>query len=314
MTKPGYYYDFILLLAAAIWGFAFVAQRLGMEFLGPFTYTAVRFSLGCLVLLIFLYLRRFATKTPNRKNHLVFWSFSGLKTRAGKRLILLQILLGIILFGGISFQQYGLQFTTSGNAGFITGFYVVLVPIAGIFLGQKNHLTIWIGVILAIAGLYFLSVKSDFTVNRGDFYVSICALFWTVHVLLVGYVAPKTDPVETALIQFLICSVLSWMVAIGFETVNWDGIVKTTWPILYGGVLSVGIGYTLQVVAQQKAHPAYASIILSLESVFAVLGGWLILDEHLNSRMVLGCILMLLGMVVVQVQGLRGTKVPSPAN
>jgi drug/metabolite transporter (DMT)-like permease len=307
MEKPSIYFDSILLIAAVIWGFAFVAQRMGMEFIGPFTYTAVRFSLGCLVLIIFLYFRNFATKSPKRQRNLEFWSFGGKKSTEQKRIILLQVLLGLILFCGISFQQYGLQFTTSGNAGFITGFYVVLVPIAGMVFGHRNHFTIWIGVILAIAGLYFLSVKSDFTINPGDYYVSICALFWTAHVLLVGYIAPKTDPVMTALVQFAICSVMSWFVAIGFESISWEAIIKTTGPILYGGVLSVGIGYTLQVVAQQKAHPAYASIILSLESVFAVLGGWLILDEHLSGRMILGCCLMLTGMVAVQTQNLTSS-------
>jgi drug/metabolite transporter (DMT)-like permease len=306
MTRPSLYYDSILFLAAAIWGFAFVAQRMGMEFIGPFTYTAVRFSLGCVVLIIFLFLRNFTAKAQRRKD-LASSRLRGERTGEQRKLIVLQILLGIILFGGISFQQYGLQFTTSGNAGFITGFYVVLVPIVGVFFGHKNHFTIWIGVLLAIAGLYFLSVKSDFTINRGDYLVGMCALFWTVHVLLVGYIAPKTDPVFTALVQFLICSVLSWIVAIGFETISWDAIIKTTWPILYGGVLSVGIGYTLQVVAQQKAHPAYASIILSLESVFAVLGGWLILDERVDDRMILGCCLMLLGMIAVQIQNFRTT-------
>jgi drug/metabolite transporter (DMT)-like permease len=206
------------------------------------------------------------------------------------------------LFFGISFQQYGLLYTTAGNAGFITGFYVVLVPVAGIFLGHKSHLTIWIGVVLAIMGLYFLSVTRNFTVNPGDIYVSVCALFWTVHVLLVSYLAPRTDPVRIAVVQFSVCAVLSWFVAIGFEVITVQAILASAWPILYGGVMSVGIAYTLQIVAQQKAHPAYASIILSLESVFAVFGGWLILHENFSTRSMIGCALMLAGMIVVQIR------------
>ena len=307
--------DLVLLLAAIIWGFAFVAQRMGMDFVGPFTYTAVRFTLGSLVLLPFIYFKMVTYKSQvhrvtGSEGHKVNNFFASLRLRGDgpsqrRKLILLQLLLGLLLFGGISFQQYGLLYTTAGNAGFITGFYVVLVPVAGWFLGQKNHFTIWVGVALAIIGLYFLSVRSNFTINQGDYYVGVCALFWTFHVLLVGYIAPRTDPIRTAVVQFVICSILSWIVAIGFENILWESIVKAAWPILYGGVLSVGIGYTLQVVAQQKAHPAYASIILSLESVFAVLGGWLILDEHLSGRMITGCILMLFGMIIVQLKDLK---------
>ena len=297
--------DLVLLVAAIIWGFAFVAQQLGMEFVGPFTYTAVRFSLGSLVLLPFVYFRNKTARTQKHQGGIAFSRHNTVKNNERKKLILLQLLLGLLLFGGISFQQYGLLFTTAGNAGFITGFYVVLVPVAGWFLGQKNHFTIWAGVVLAFTGLYFLSVTSNFTVNKGDYYVGVCALFWTFHVLMVDYLAPKTDPVRTAVNQFVICAVLSWIVAIGFENISWGSIIKAAWPVLYGGVMSVGIGYTFQGVAQQKAHPAYASIILSLESVFAVLGGWLILDEHLSGRMILGCILMLCGMIIVQLKDSR---------
>ena len=284
--------DLLLLLAAAIWGFAFVAQRVGMDYVGPFTFSAVRFSLGSLVLVPFLLFRKkqaFNRLSPTKQE----------KTR----IIWLQLLLGLLVFGGVSFQQYGLVYTTAGNAGFITGLYVVFVPVIGLFLGQRNHFTIWIGVALAITGLYFLSVKEGFSINFGDYLVLICALIWSVHVLLVGVVSPKTDPIRTAIIQFAICAFLSWIVALGFEEISLQPILDALWPILYGGVMSVGIGYTLQVFAQQKAHPAYASIILSLESVFAVLGGWLIMNELVTGKIILGCCLMLAGMIVVQVKG-----------
>ena len=307
--------DLILLLAAAIWGFAFVAQRLGMEFLGPFTYTAVRFSLGTIVLIPFYYYSFSATRIPRHKESQNLASLrvsqagsllSGEKRSEKRKLLVLQLLLGVVLFFGISFQQYGLLYTTAGNAGFLTGLYVVLVPVAGLFLGHKSHLTIWIGVILALTGLYFLSVTRNFTINRGDIYVAICALIWTIHVLLVSYIAPRTNPIRTAIIQFAICSILSWIIAIGFEQFTLQSIINSVWPILYGGVMSVGIAYTLQIVAQQKAHPAYASIILSLESVFAVFGGWMILHEHFSTRSLIGCVLMLSGMVVVQIRESSG--------
>jgi len=283
--------DLTLLLAAAIWGFAFVAQRMGMDYVGPFTYTATRFTLGCMVLVPFLLFRK-----PD---------FSVIKKESPasrRRFLLLQLLLGLILFGGISLQQYGLLFTTAGNAGFITGLYVVFVPIAGLFIGHRIHLNLWIGILLATAGLWFLSITPGFAINPGDLYVFGCAIFWTAHVLLIGYLAPRRDPVHIAMIQFTVCAVLSWLVAIGFEEIRMDQILAGAWPILYGGVLSVGIAYTLQIVAQQHAHPAYASIVLSLESAFAVLGGWLILAEPLTGRILLGCGLMLAGMIIVQLR------------
>jgi len=290
--------DLVLLLAALIWGFAFVAQRVGMDFVGPFTYTAVRFSLGALVLVPFLLFRK------NKP-------FNNLKPGPGekKKIMLLQLLMGLLLFGGVSFQQYGLQFTTAGNAGFITGFYVVLVPVAGLFLNHRNHYSIWIGVALATAGMYFLSVTRHFSVNPGDYYVLVCAFIWAAHVLVMGYVAPRSDVIRTALVQFVICSFLSWLVAIGWENIQWNAILEASWPILYGGIMSVGIAYTLQVVAQQKAHPAYASIILSLETVFAVLGGWIVLHEPMTGRIIFGCCLMLAGMVVAQISNSRSGAV-----
>jgi len=284
--------DLILLLAAAIWGFAFVAQRVGMEHVGPFTFSAVRFGLGSLALIPFLFFRKrlaFNRLNPTRSER--------------KKIIWLQLLLGLLVFGGVSFQQYGLLYTTAGNAGFITGLYVVFVPVLGLLLRQKNYVSIWIGVALAIAGLYFLSVRDNFTINIGDLLVFICAIFWTFHVLVVGYVATKTDPIRTAIIQFSICSFLSWIVAIGIEEIKVQPILDAFWPIIYGGVMSVEIGYTLQVFAQQKAHPAYASIILSMESVFAVFGGWLFLGETVTGKILLGCGLMLAGMIMAQAKG-----------
>lgn len=281
--------DLILLLAAAIWGFAFVAQRLGMDHVGPFTFTAARFTLGCLVLIPYMVFRK--RVPPVRTDQ---------SPADRKKMMALQVLVGIVLFGGISLQQYGLLFTTAGNAGFITGLYVIFVPLAGLFFGHRMKPAWWVGILLAAAGLYFLSIVPGERINPGDIYVFGCALFWTAHVLLIGYLAPRRDPVKIAIIQYAITALLSWIVAFYAEDIRFSDILAAAWPILYGGVLSVGVAYTLQIIAQQYAHPAYASIILSMESAFAVLGGWLILSEPMTGRILLGCGLMLSGMIIVQ--------------
>jgi drug/metabolite transporter (DMT)-like permease len=284
--------DLLLFLAAVIWGFAFVAQRAGMEHVGPFTYNGVRFALGTIVLLPFLFFRNKLSpgdKTLVISKKQVFWGILGV---------------GILLFIGISLQQVGLKTTTAGKAGFITGLYVVFVPIVGFFLGQRSRVSIWAGVILSLTGLYFLSIKSGFTIERGDLLVLACAVVFTFHVLLIGWLSPRMDSFQLAAGHFAVCAVLSLAVAFLTEKILISDIRDAALPIIYGGAISVGIAYTLQVVAQKTAHPAYASIILSLEAVFAVIGGWMILNEPLSGRMIAGCLLMLSGMVIVQVKRL----------
>jgi drug/metabolite transporter (DMT)-like permease len=280
--------DGILLLAAAIWGFAFVAQRVGMLYIGPFTFNAVRFALGALVLLPFLY---FQQKKSNKTVPVVFpkkvfWSFG--------------LLAGVALFLGSSLQQIGIINTTAGNAGFITGLYVVIVPILGLLLKQKARTGTWIGAIIATIGLFLLSVTESFTISPGDLLVLISALFWASHVLIIGKVAGRVPSLFIAVFQFAVCSLLSFICAIIFEEIKIGPILQAGIPILYAGLLSVGIAYTLQIVAQKKAPPAHAAIILSMESVFAVLGGWLMLSEIMAFRGLIGCALMLVGMLVSQ--------------
>lgn len=209
---------------------------------------------------------------------------------------------GLFLFGGVALQQLGLQQTTAGKAGFITGLYVVLVPIVGLFFGQRSHLTMWIGAALSVCGLYLLSMTSTFSIDPGDKLVLYCAVIFTFHVLFIAWLSPMMDSFLLAIIQFTICALLNLIIAFAIEPVTITSIMQAWLPIAYGGILSVGVAYTLQVIAQKTAHPAYASIILSLEAVFAVIGGWLILHEQLNQRMIVGCLLMLTGMVVVQVK------------
>jgi len=285
--------DSLLLLTSLIWGLAFVAQRIGMDYVGPFIFNGIRFALGALVILPFIFFSK--TEQPTSRQ----------QTAASKYLIISGIILGLSVFGGATLQQYGLVYTTAGNAGFITGLYVVFVPILGLFRRQFPHFTVWIAALLAVIGLYFLSVTESFTLVFGDMLVLIGAVFWAAHVVIIGVMSPKVNALKLALIQYLVCSVLSLIVAFSIESNTFEGVIQATIPILYGGILSVGIAYTLQVIAQKKAPPAHAAIILSLEAVFAAIGGWLVLNEQLGNRGILGCGLMLLGMLVAQYHSLR---------
>jgi len=303
--------DALLLLTAAIWGFAFVAQRAGMEHIQPFTYNGVRFALGSLSLLPFILLLR---KRSRRKIGAESSTGKGNPTREGRgaKVWLYGFLSGSVLFTAASLQQVGIVYTTAGKAGFITGMYVVLVPLSGLLWRQKAGWSRWVGAGLAVAGLYFLSITRGSTIAKGDFLVLLSVLFWTAHVQLIGWFSPKTNSLVLASIQFGVCSVFSLAVAAVTETVVLEGILRAAVPILYGGLCSVGIAYTLQVVVQKTAHPAHAAIILSLEGAFAVLGGWLILGEMLSLRGLIGCALMLGGMIVSQTSLLRNPASLSP--
>jgi drug/metabolite transporter (DMT)-like permease len=285
MISRIYRADALLLLTAIIWGTAFVAQRVGMEHVGPMIFNGVRFGLGALILLPIAL--RGDTKSPGR-HKASWWVLSG----GG--------LAGLVLFIAASLQQIGLVYTTAGKAGFITGLYVVIVPLFGFFIGHQIGVATWLGAILAAAGMYFLSVTAAFTIAPGDLLELIGACFWAGHVLILGWLAPSVNPIQLACGQFATCALLSLVAALATETITLTGLEAATIPILYGGVLSVAVGYTLQVVAQRNAPPAHAAIILSLEAVFAVVGGWLVLGESLGQRGILGCALMLTGMLVVQ--------------
>ncbi len=277
--------DLLLLITAIIWGFAFVAQRAGMEFTGPFTFNACRFLLGGLLLIPIA----LAQKPKQFSKFQMQYSVKG------------GIWCGLLLFGGASLQQIGMIYTTAGNAGFITGFYVVMVPIFGLIFSQKTRLNVWIGAVLALFGIYFLSVNENFTASKGDIYVFMSAFIWAFHVLIISKYAPIGNAIVIAVIQFIICGLLSLTFAIFSEPIIWDGILKAAIPILYGGLLSVAVAFTLQIIAQKNAHPSLAAIILSTESLFAVIGGWLILNETMTYRGILGCSLMLAGMILAQI-------------
>ena len=280
--------DLLMLLAAAIWGFAFVAQREGMETMGPFLFNTARFFIGTVFLFPIVWYLSKKNKTPTNKE------------TSTKKLIIAGTIAGLFLFMASSFQQVGIQYTTAGKAGFITGLYIFFVPLIGIFFGQRTGSGTWLGAFIAVIGLYLLSINDDFSIARGDLLQLICAVFFAAHILVVGYVAKRMDPLKLSLIQYFVSGVLSFFIAIAIEVITWQMIVDTAIPLLYAGIMSIGVGYTLQVVAQQHAKSSHAAIILGLEGAFAVLGGWLILDENLSTRGLIGCGLMLSGMFLSQ--------------
>lgn len=281
--------DWLLLLTAAIWGCAFVAQRSGMRYVGPFTFNGLRFLLGaCALIPLIIYRnRRYGTQSVGPP----FFSLEFMKKG---------LLIGIVLFCGASLQQIGMVFTTAGKGGFITGLYVILVPVIGLFLGHRLGWSGWTGAILATSGMYLLSVTESLTIEAGDLWVLASAFFWASHVLILGWLSPQMDTIKLACAQFFVCAVLSLATALITESISICGIGAGMIPILYGGLMSVGIAYTLQVVAQKDAPPAHASVILSLETVFAAISGWILLDEVLSFRTLIGCGLMLAGMLLVQ--------------
>ena len=294
--------NLLLLIAAAIWGFAFVAQRVGMEHVGPFTFNGVRFALGSFSLLpLILYYQR----NTQKKN-------TGEPSSKLKKEAYVGLLAGVVLFIAASLQQIGLIYTTAGKAAFITCLYIVLVPIAGIFMQQRITSSTWLGSLLAVVGLYFLCIKESFSVSYGDMLEVIGAFFWAIHILLIDHFAREVDTLKLAFFQFLTCSILSLGTALAIETIAITGILQASIPILYGGFCSVGIAYTLQIVGQKYASPSHAAIILSMETVFAAIGGYLLLNEQLGLLELLGCAFMLVGMLLSQLQSQQNVAVNEP--
>jgi drug/metabolite transporter (DMT)-like permease len=287
---------FILLLTAAIWGFAFVAQRVGMGFLGAFTFNGIRFALGSISLLPVIYFFDKKFKSENSAERVD----ADIKTT-----IKSGVIAGCILYIAASLQQVGLIYTTAAKAGFITSLYIVLVPILGIFLKQKTHSTTWIGALTAAVGLYFLSINEGFTIEFGDLLQVIGALFWAVHIQVIDKFVKKVDAIKLSSTQFATCSVLSLITAFIFEDINTSGVIDAIVPLLYGGVMSAGVAYTLQAVGQRYAKPSHAAIALSMEAVFAAIGGILILNETMSLRGYLGCALMLAGMLISQAENIK---------
>ncbi|HIT06508.1 MAG TPA: DMT family transporter [Candidatus Scybalocola faecipullorum] len=281
----------MLLLTAFIWGIAFVAQSDGMNYVGPFTFNCVRMVIGGLVLIpcIFILERMKGSRTEKKVE------------RTNKKYMFIGgILCGIALGAAAALQQIGIQYTTVGKAGFITAMYIIIVPVLGIFFRRKAGVRVWISVIIAVAGLYLLCMSGSLKLGRGDLLVLLCALVFSVHILLIDYFSPKTDGVKMSCIQFLTAGLISAVPMLLFEKPAVSDITAAWLPILYAGVLSCGVAYTLQVIAQKDADPTVASLVLSLESVFSVLAGWVILGQVLSGREILGCVLMFAAIILAQ--------------
>ncbi len=285
--------NLVLLITAVIWGGGFVAQRLGMQQMGPYIFNGFRFFIGALTLVPIILIRKQTGAT--QKGDL-------------KRTLLVGAVAGIILFFGATFQQLGLVYTTAGKAGFITGLYVVIVPLLGMVWGDRGSLFTWLGAMLAVIGLYILSASRGVVFAPGDGFVLIGACFWALHVQFIARYSPDVDVFQLSFVQSLFTSLISFGVGFFTEDVVIDQVLSAAIPILYGGVISIGIAYTLQVVGQRYAKPTPAAIILSLESVFAVFWGWLILSEVLTPKILAGSSLMLAGMMVSQIKRKKTTE------
>ncbi|MDO4322863.1 MAG: DMT family transporter [Lachnospiraceae bacterium] len=316
MKKTSFRNPLLLLLTAVIWGVAFVAQSVGMEYVGPFTFNFVRSMIGGLVLIpcIFLLDRvrggasaekadRASLKSEEKTEGR---SVSGVEsepqyTWKQKELFVGGICCGTALFVASNLQQFGIKYTTVGKAGFITALYIVLVPLLGIFLKKAVGLKIWISVALTVAGLYLLCITDGFSIRGGDFLVLLCALCFSVHILVIDYFSPKVDGVRMSCIQFFVCGLLSGIAMLFTEQFDLNAVLMAWMPILYAGVMSCGVAYTLQIVGQKGMNPTVASLILSLESVVSVLAGWLILGQKLSPRELSGCVLMFAAIILAQI-------------
>lgn len=271
-----------LWMTAGIWGFAFVAQSVGMESIGPNTFNAIRFLLATLSLLPLLLIFK-----PKPSQH-------------DRKLWLGGLAAGSCLFLGFTCQQIGLQYTTAGNAGFITSMYIVFVPMLGLMLGHKTEKHTWIGMGLALIGLYSLTVGPNLSINKGDAIELLGTLFWTGHVLLIGYLSRYVSALPLSIVQFFVATILASITAFTLETPTLEGIKMAWWPLVYAGVASSGIAFTLQTLGQKNVSPSISALILSSEAVFAVLGGWLFMEEILSTRALVGCGFIMTGMIISQ--------------
>ena len=279
--------NLLLALTAFIWGVAFVAQSVGMEYVGPFTFNACRFLIGGIVLIpcILLFGKKNKRKEPENQ----------------KTAVVGGICCGSILFAASSFQQFGVASTTVGKAGFITALYIVIVPLLGIFLRKRIPWSVWVSVVLATIGMYLLCMTEGLKVGKGDIYVFVCAICFSFHILVIDYFSPKTDGVLMSCIQFFTAGIISAIMMLIFENPELSAIFAAWAPILYAGIMSCGVAYTLQVVAQKNTDPVLASLILSLESAFSLLAGWVILGQKLSPKELGGCGLVFCAIILAQI-------------
>lgn len=308
MKKTSWKSPLLLFLTAVIWGVAFVAQSVGMEYVGPFTFNFVRCIIGGFVLIPCIFLldrlkEKDAHGTDGKHGPVQAGGQNAAPQAAGSRreLVVGGICCGAALFVASNLQQFGIQYTTVGKAGFITALYIVIVPVIGIFLKKTTGIKIWFSVVLAVAGLYLLCITDGFSIGFGDALVLLCAAAFSIHILIIDYFSPKVDGVQMSCIQFFVCGVLSGIGMLLFEKLDFGAILHAWMPILYAGVMSCGVAYTLQIVGQKDMDPTVASLILSLESVVSVLAGWLLLGQSLSVRELSGCVLMFAAIILAQI-------------
>lgn len=295
----------LLLLTALIWGTGFVAQRKAMEGMQPFAFIGLRFLMGCLILLpmVIYQLRNGDHKGQSAQE----------KTQRLRASILPSLICGFFLFLGTSFQQVGIVSTTAAKAGFITSLYLVLVPLFAIFLGKKANIWVWIGVVLALVGVYFLSVNLDVELQKGDLLLLVGAVFWAFQILTLDHFSSKTDNLYLAFGQFAVTSLLGFALSFSMEGGTLIQNNSAIPSLLYSGIVAVGVAFTLQVFGQRRVDPALAALIMGLEAVFAVIGGMLFLGERLSGREWLGCVIMLGAVLLVQLKGQQKKSIePEP--
>lgn len=280
----------LLFLTACIWGSSFVAQSVGMDYIGPYTFNCLRFLIGSLVLLPVIFFSQHRKKDRSKD-----------RTLQKKEMLCGGIVCGVVLCIASTLQQIGIIYTTAGKAGFLTAMYIVLVPVLGLFLKRKAGLQLWISVGLALIGLYLLCMKGTFSLNGGDVLLILCAVGFSVHIMVVDCFSPKLDGTILSCIQFLVAGLISGIGMLLSEQFDWHMVLLAAKPILYSGVLSCGVGYTLQVIAQKGLNPTVASLLMSLESVVSVITGFLVLHEVLSGRELLGCVFMFAAVILAQI-------------
>ncbi|MBS5646295.1 MAG: DMT family transporter [Lachnospiraceae bacterium] len=314
MKKTEWKSPALLFLTAVVWGVAFVAQSVGMDYVGPFTFNCIRCLIGAVVLVPCIWFLDGWKQRPDgascgRESAGAQDSASCSRRSAGAQdgasdgshaLLAGGICCGLALFVASNLQQIGIQYTTVGKAGFITALYIVMVPVFGIFLKKRAGIRVWVSVALAVAGLYLLCITDRLALGKGDILVLLCAVVFAVHILVVDHFSAKADGVRMSCIQFLVCGLLSGVCMLITEHPEMRLILQAWQPILYAGVFSCGVGYTLQIVGQKGTDPTVASLILSLESVVSVLAGWLLLGQRLSVRELGGCALMFAAILLVQ--------------
>ena len=287
--------NIMLFITAFIWGATFVAQKSAMDFLGPYTFNGLRCLIGSFSLFI---LGLFITHGKRNKKPL----------KSRKNLIEGGIMAGVLLFLATTLQQAGIVYSTAGKAGFITSLYIVLVPVFSLISGKKITRYVWIGVIFALIGLYLLCVKDSFVIGRGDLIILFSAVFFALHIMCISKYAKKTDSIKLSCLQFLFAGIFATVLGLFFEQTRMIDIYNCTKELFYAGVLSCAVAYTLQIKAQKNVRPYIASLILSLESVFAILAGFLILHETLTIKEAIGCVLMFTAVFVAQFHAKNGNK------